>query len=107
MKKEDEFEKALVRTIDMQLKQVFGESGKSVIYNYLQNALSLRQEEIPKKLEAFAEGLDKFLSSGAKVVEKVVLDDLYSEFGHEFQFKEGYKFADYVNELKTAIRTTR
>jgi len=103
MKGEDKFEKSLLKTIDVQLKQVFGESGTSVIYGYLQNALSLRQEEIPKKLEVFAEGLDKFLNSGARVVEKVILDSLYSDFGQEFQFKKGYKFVDYVNELKEAI----
>jgi hypothetical protein len=101
--REDEFEKLLIKTIDTQLKQVFGETGTSVIYNYFQSAFSLRQEEIPKKLEVFAEGLDKFLSSGAKVVEKVILDGLYSDFGQEFQFKEGYTFADYVNELRKAI----
>jgi hypothetical protein len=104
MGRDVEFEKSLMRTIDGQLKQIFGDSGTSVIYNYMQSALSLRQEEIPKKLEVFAEGLDKFLSSGAKVVEKVILDVLYSDFGEEFEFKEGYSFADYVNALKTTVK---
>lgn len=104
MELEVNFEKTLVRTIDTQLKQVFGETGASVIYQYLQSALSLRQEEIPRKLEVFSEGLDKFLSSGARVVEKVILDGLYSDFGREFQFKEGYNFADYVEELKKAAK---
>lgn len=104
MGKEIEFEKSLIKTIDVQLKQVFGETGTSVIYNYLQSALSLQQEDIPKKLEVFAEGLDRFLSSGARVVEKVILDGLYSDFGQEFQFKEGYTFADYVNVLRTTVK---
>jgi hypothetical protein len=104
MELKDDFEKSLIRTIDVHLKQVFGEPGASVIYQYLQSTLSLRQEEIPRKLEVFSEGLDKFLSSGARVVEKVILDGLYSDFGQEFQFKEGYKFADYVEELKKAAK---
>lgn len=98
-----EFERSLVRTIDMQLEQIFGEKGKSVIYSYLQSALSLRQEEIPKRLDVFAEGLDKFLSSGAKVVEKVILDELYSDYGQDFQFKQGYDFADYIKELRKTV----
>ena len=98
-----EFEKSLLKTIDLQIRQIFGESGMSVIYNYLQSALSLRHEDIPRRLEVFAEGLDKFLSSGARVVEKVILDDLYSDYGHEFQFKQGYNFVDYINELRTTI----
>lgn len=104
MELEDDFEKSLIRTIDMQLKQVFGESGASIIYQYLQSALSLRQEEIPRKLEAFSEGLDKFLSSGARVVEKVILDKLYSNFDQAFEFKEGYSFVDYVEDLKTDVK---
>lgn len=103
MERHVEFEQSLVKTIDIRLKQIFGETGTTVIYDYLQNTLSLRQEEIPKKLQVFAEGLDKFLSSGARVVEKVILDGLYSDFGQEFQFKEGYDFVDYVKALKTAI----
>ncbi|MDH5449081.1 MAG: hypothetical protein OEY24_06900 [Candidatus Bathyarchaeota archaeon] len=104
MKREIEFEKSLVKTIDVQLKQVFGEMGTLVIYDYLQSVLSLRQEEIPKKLEVFAEGLDRFLSSGARVVEKVILDGLYSDFSQDFQFKEGYTFVDYVNALRTTVK---
>lgn len=103
MRRGIEFEKSLMKTIDVQLKQVFGDTGTSVIYNYLQSTLSLQQEDIPKKLETFAEGLDRFLSSGARVVEKVILDCLYSDFGQEFQFKEGYTFVDYVNVLKTTV----
>ncbi len=105
MERREQFEKSLRKTIDAQLKQVFGETGTSVIYNYLQSALSLHQEEIPRKLEIFVEGLDKFLSSGAKVVEKVILDGLYCEFGQEFRLKEGYEFVDYVNELKGAVKS--
>lgn len=104
MSKNVEFEKSLMKTIDGQIKQIFGETGASVIYNYMQSVLLLRQEEIPEKLEIFAEGLDKFLSSGAKVVEKVILDGLYSDFGQEFQFKEGYTFVDYINSLRSTLR---
>ena len=104
MEREAEFEKSLRKTIDAQLKQIFGEKGTSLIYNYLQNALLLQQDEIPEKLEVFAEGLDKFLSSGARVVEKVILDGLYSDFGQEFQFREGFDFIDYVNDLKKSIK---
>jgi hypothetical protein len=107
MQNKAEFEKSVMKTIDIRLNQIFGETGTSVIYNYLQTSLSLPHEEIPEKLEVFAEGLDRFLSSGAKVVEKVILDSLYSDFGREFQFKEGYNFADYVDELKRTARKQR
>ncbi len=98
------FDESIIETIDVRLKQIFGEAGTLTIYNYLQSALSLPQEKIPEKLEVFAEGLDRFLSSGSKVVEKVILDGLYSNYGQKFEFKKGYSFVDYVNELKTILR---
>lgn len=107
MRRQSEFEKSLIKTIDVQLKQVFGEKGTLVIYNYFRNSHSLRQEEIPKKLEVFAEGLDNFLSSGARVIEKVILDGLYSDFGQDFKFREGYTFVDYVKALKTTVKRNR
>ncbi|UCG36465.1 MAG: hypothetical protein JSV64_07635 [Candidatus Bathyarchaeota archaeon] len=103
MRKDLEFDESLEKTIDLQLRNIFGEAGTIVIYNYLRSALSLPREEIPRKLEVFAEGLDKFLNSGARVVEKVILDGLYSDFGQELRFKEGYRFIDYVKELKTSV----
>ncbi|MCW3981711.1 MAG: hypothetical protein NWE81_01135 [Candidatus Bathyarchaeota archaeon] len=104
MRTRAEFDESIIETIDVRLKQIFGDAGTMAIYNYLQSALSLPQEEIPEKLEIFAQGLDRFLSSGAKVVEKVILDGLYSNFGQKFEFKQGYNFADYVKELKTTFR---
>jgi len=103
MSEEFKFEKSLMKTIDEQLMRIFGKKGTSIIYDYMQNALALQQDEIPKRLELFTEGLDKFLSSGAKVVEKVILDDLYTGFGQEFKFKEGYNFADYIQALKATV----
>jgi hypothetical protein len=101
-----EFEKSVLRAIDLQLKQVFGETATMIIYNYLQTAVSLQQEDIPAKLEIFTDGLNKFLSSGAIVVERIILENLYYDLGREFEVKEGYRLPDYVNELKEEIRKT-
>ncbi len=99
-----EFEKSVLRAIDLQLKEVFGETATMIIYNYLQTALSLQQEDIPAKLEIFTDGLNKFLSSGALVVERIILESLYYEHGRAFEVKEGYRLPDYVSELKEEIQ---
>ncbi|MCW4052554.1 MAG: hypothetical protein NWE78_05020 [Candidatus Bathyarchaeota archaeon] len=99
-----EFEKSIIRAIDLQLKQVFGETATMIIYSYLQTTLSLQQKDIPAKLEIFTDGLNKFLSSGALVVERVILQNLYCELGREFEIKEGYRLPDYVDELKAELR---
>ena len=101
--REGKFTKSLVETIDTRLKHIFGETATSVIYSYLQTSYSLPQEKIPERLDTFADGLNEFLSSGARVVEKVILEDLYCNFGQKFKVKEGYRFTDYITELKTKI----
>ena len=106
MYERDKFEATLVEVVDVQLRSVFGETATSIIYNYLNNALSLRKDEIPSKLEVFVEGLGQFLSSGAKVVEKVILEELYSDLGKDFQVRAGYEFMDYIGELKSMVRTS-
>lgn len=107
MKKKGKFDKLLLKAVDEDLKRVFGEIATLVIYNYLENNLSLKQEKIPEKIEVFAEGLDKFFSSGARVVEKIILENLYSNFGFTYRTKEGYSFVDYVNELKNSIKNNK
>jgi hypothetical protein len=34
------------------------------------------------------------------VIEKMILENLYSKLELKFEEKEGYKFSDYVKELK-------
>lgn len=78
------FEKLLVKSIDNGLKDTFGEIATEVIYKHLERNHSLKPEEIPKKLEVFIESLEKFFSSGATVVEGLVLEKLCSNLGLEY-----------------------
>jgi len=103
MKGRDNFNKLLLKVIDEELKQIFGEAATLIIYNHLEKNYSLKRQEIPEKLEVFIGGLEEFLSSGAQVVEKIILQKVYSSFGFQRQIKEGYSFIDYVTELKKNI----
>jgi hypothetical protein len=66
-KKRMKFEKLLIKSVDDSLKDTFGEVATEIIYKHLERNNSLKQEEIPKKLEVFIEGLGKFLNSGVVV----------------------------------------
>jgi hypothetical protein len=103
MKGKDKFNKLLLKVIDEELKQIFGEAATLIIYNHLEKSHSLKREEIPEKIEVFIRGLEEFLSSGAHVVEKIVLKKVYSSFGLQCRIKQGYSFVDYVTELKKNI----
>jgi len=103
MKSEDKFNKLLLKVIDEEMKQMFGEVATLIIYNHLEKNHSLKRSEIPEKLEVFIVGLEEFLSSGAQVIEKIILEKVYSSFGFHCQVREGYRFIDYMSELKKNV----
>jgi len=94
------FEKLLIKSVDDGLKDTFGESATAVIYRHLQRNHSLKQEEIPEKLEVFIEGLEEFFSSGAMVIEKIVLKNLCSNLEIDCPNKVLSNFVDCVTKLK-------
>lgn len=100
MKMKGYFDKSFRETVDGVLKQIFGQSAALIISNHLEKNSSVTPEEIPEKLEAFAKGLENFLSSGALVIEGIILKQLYSSYGLEFKgIEEGYSFVDYTTKL--------
>jgi len=103
MKGKDNFNKLLLKVIDDEMKQMFGEAATSIIFNHLEENYSLERAAIPEKLDVFIVGLEEFLSSGAQVIEKIILKKVYLTFGIRCKTKEGYGFIDYVTELKRNI----
>ena len=95
-----EMDNLLLSAVDETMRQVFKEEGAKVIYEYLENNSHLKREEIVEKPEVFSVGLERLLGSGAPVIEKLILKNLYSKLELEFREKEGYKFSDYIRELR-------
>ena len=93
----------LINVVDETLKQIFREEGTRVIYDYLENNSHLKREEIVEKTKVFSAGLEKLLGSGAPVIEKLILKNLYSKLEFDFREKKGYKFSDYVKELEEKL----
>jgi len=82
----ERLEGLLQSAIDETLKQIFQETGAKVIYNYLENKCHLRREEIMKKADVFSAALKTLLVSASPVIEKSILENLYSKV--ELQFEE-------------------
>jgi hypothetical protein len=89
----------LIRVIDKTLNQIFREEGANVIYDFLENKSHVKREDVSSKTEAFSAGLRKLLGSGAPVIEKVILKDVYHQLGLKFVQKRGNGFSDYIEEL--------
>ena len=93
-----------VSAVDETLKQVFKEAGAQVIYNFLGNKCHLKREEIAEKPEDFSADLKKLMVSAASVIEKMILEKLYSKLELKFEEKQGYEFSDYLKELREKCR---
>jgi len=102
MKRKNDFNKQLIATIDNVLRETFGEPGL-LIYSWLK-VQSVNPEEIPEKLDAFAESLKTF-SAGGSVVETMILRNLYSSYGLEFtQTSDNCNFTEHVTELRNFLK---
>jgi hypothetical protein len=75
------YDEQVSNVIDKVLRQVFGEEATLLIYRHLERNYSLKREEIGQKIELFAQGLEDFLRSGAIVVERKILEDIYQSSG--------------------------
>lgn len=101
--KAKKFDEIFIEAVDEGLK-VLGESGKQMIFFYLEKGFSVKKHEIPEKPEAFAQGLEKIFKAGALVIEKLIVENLYSKLGLEYENKPNFSFEEYVKKAKETIK---
>jgi hypothetical protein len=99
-------ENKIPQIVDRVLKQVFGEEAAHLIYGYIENRYSLKQDEIAEKIDLFAKGLEEFLSSGAYVIEQKILEDIYSSYGllRRLELERTQEEWDFVGQVKSLMR---
>ena len=96
----------ITKIIDRVLTQIFGKEASSLIYRHLEHNYSVKRNEVGEKLELFAEGLEGFLKSGAYVIERKILDDIWSSYGevHRLQVEKLRREGSFANEVKVLLR---
>lgn len=96
-------EDKISKIVDRVLKQVFGEEATSLIYKHLEKNHGVKPNEISEKIDVFAKGLEEFLSSGAYVIEKKILEDIYSTYGllRRLELERMQEEFDFVNQVKS------
>lgn len=99
-------ENKISKIIDKVLKQVFGEEATRLIYKHLENNYSLKQDEIAEKIDVFAKGLEGFLRSGAYVIERKILEDIYSSYGllRRLEMEKMQEDSDFISQMKLIMR---
>lgn len=100
VEKRNNWSSLFAEAVDNTLKQIFKEDGTKVIYEFLENHSRLRLEEVADKPEVFSATLERLMVSAARVIEKMILKNLYRRLGLKFEEKPGYEFPDYIRELR-------
>ncbi|MBS7615953.1 hypothetical protein KEJ45_01985 [Candidatus Bathyarchaeota archaeon] len=101
-KREDQ---KISKIVDRVLTQVFGEEATHLIYRYLESNYAVKRNEIADKIDLFAKGLEDFLRTGAYVVERKILDDIYSSYGLLRRLEiERAKENDFASQVKLLMR---
>jgi hypothetical protein len=102
--RENSFETAILDAVDEGFAP-FGRFGKQVIYLHLENTFKIKKQEIPYKIEEFAEAIEQIFGTGAKLIEIKILELLHEriqDFVH-FPKKGELAFAEYVDDLRSFL----
>ena len=95
------FETALTEAIDDVLS-AFGNTNKQAVYRHLENRCGLKKEEIPFKIEAFANAIEQIFGSNAKLIEIKILERLHAKYRYfSYVPKKGeLSFVEFVYNLQ-------
>ncbi len=102
------FEKILLEAVDEALASL-GDSARQAIYFHLENRFAVERTEIPKRIEDFADGLDKIFGVGAQFLEILIMKQLYQKTGQPLEWNRSKEliFAEYVAAAKRSFLRER
>lgn len=95
----DDFEAILLDAIDDGLMNL-GESTKSLLYTYLAAALSLKKDQIPKRLQDFTAAIGDIFKLGRKVIDGLVLKTLCEKINVDYTVVKDMEFQTAIEEIK-------
>jgi hypothetical protein len=103
--RENSFETAMTEAVDEGFSPL-GHSSKQALYLRLENAFKIKKQEIPCKIEEFANALEQIFGVGAKLIEIRIIEALHEriqDFVH-FPRKGDLVFTEYVANLRDFLR---
>jgi len=98
------FEKLLLEAVDEGLSSL-GQTSRQAIYFHLEKSFSIKKQEIPCKIEVFADAMEKIFGGGANFLEILIMKRLHEKTGATFELhgSTGFVFAEYVAELRKSL----
>jgi len=99
------FEELLLEAVDDGLSSL-GDSSKQVIYFHLEKTFKLNKQEIPHKIEEFADAIENIFGHGAKLLQIIIMKRLYEKVKGSIEYKaqlEELIFTQYVAAVKQSF----
>ena len=96
------FEKLLLDAVDEGLA-CLGESVYRAIYYHLENDFAIKRQDIPCKIEGFADAIEKVFGIGAGLLEIQIMKKLHERVGDSFRYfpqQEDLVFTEYVDTIR-------
>ena len=103
--RENSFETTIIEAVDEGFSP-FGHSSKQAIYFHLENTFKIKKQEIPYKIEEFADAIEQIFGAGAKLIEIRIIEALHKkiqDFVH-LPKKRELVFTEYVANLRAFLR---
>lgn len=103
------FKKLLLKAIDDGLSSL-GNSSKQAIYLHLEKTFKIKRQDIPNKIEEFAEAMEGIFGPGAKILEIQIMRHLYKMVGENFRYapsKGDLVFSEYVEAVRYHVMTSQ
>jgi hypothetical protein len=104
---EDNFDVIIIEAVD-EIFSSFGRSCKQAIYFQLENTFKIKKQEIPLKIEDFANAIEQIFGLGAKFIELKILESLHEKIPN-FMYSpkiEDLVFTEYVATLRRFFMAT-
>lgn len=95
-----DFDSLLMESVDEALTSL-GESAKQSIYYHLEEKFKISRKEIPRRIEDFANGIEKIFGLGAHFIEILIMKKLYEKIGRTLEWNESKEFI-FVNYVEAA-----
>jgi len=98
------FERLLFEAVEEALSSLV-ESAKQAIYFHLEKSFDVKKKEIPYKIEAFAEAIEKIFGLGASFLEILIIKKFYEKIGGVFEWNEptDFTFTKYIATAKQSF----
>ena len=98
----NKLDETILEAVDESLTS-FGESVRQVAYYQLDTIYHVRKQDIPHKIEEFANAVEEIFGVGARLIEMRILETLYSMCGKFVYFPEGNDlvFKDYMLNIRS------